>query len=78
MNETILETYPDAAPAALRTGDDHYIHFTDAFGESWCASSFSTYYLDDLGENLELFETVDDGPMTSFCPGCREGADEDA
>ncbi len=77
MNETILETYPDATPAALRTGDDNYIHFIDAFGESWCATAFSDYYLDDLGENLELFEKVDDGPMTSFCPGCQEGVDED-
>lgn len=76
--ESILEFYPDVTPAALRVGDDNYIHFTDAFGESWCASSFSTYYLDDLGEKLELMETVDDGPMTSFCPGCREGADEEA
>lgn len=75
--DSILETYPDLTPAALHVGDDNYIHFTDAFGESWCATAFSTYFLDDLGENLELIEIVDDGPMTSFCPGCREGADEE-
>ncbi len=75
--ESILETYPDVTPAALRVGDDNYIHFTDAFGESWCATAFSDYYLDDLGENLELFEKVDDGALSSFCPGCKEGVDED-
>ncbi len=76
--ESILETYPDVHPTALRVGDDNYIHFTDVFSESWCSSSYSTYFLDDLGENLELMETVNDGPMTSFCPGCQEGADEEA
>ena len=75
--ESILETYPDAVPKSLTVGDDNYIHFVDGFGESWCATGFTTYYLDDLGENLELHETVDDGPLTSFCPGCKEGADDE-
>lgn len=72
---TILETYPDANPAALMTGSDDKLHFTDAFGETWC--HYSTYFLDELGEELELFEKVDDGKLDEFCPGCKEGADEE-
>ena len=77
VDMTILETYPDATPKALRVGSDDMIHFTDAFGQSWCESMYSDYYLVTLEEELDLFETVDDKPISEFCPGCKEGCDEE-
>ncbi len=73
---TILETYPDVSPNALRVGSDDKLHFTDVWGESWCSTSFTDYFL-DLEEELEIFEKVDDGPIAEFCPGCKESADEE-
>lgn len=73
---TILETYPDANKA-LAVGSDDMLHFTDVWGESWCSSSFSVYFVSTLEYQLELFENVDDGPIDEFCPGCKEAADEE-
>jgi hypothetical protein len=74
---TILETYPDANPSALMTGSDDMLHFTDIWGESWCSTSFTDYFIGTLNEELELFEKVDDGKLDEFCPGCKEACDEE-
>lgn len=74
---TILETYPDHTPTALRIGSDNLVHFTNVFGESWCSSSVTDYFLDELNESLELFENIDDDKISSFCPGCKEAADQE-
>ncbi len=73
---TILETYPDANPASPQIGTDNMVHFTDTWGESWCASGYTNYWMDELNETLELVETIEDDKITSFCPGCKETADE--
>ncbi len=72
---TILETYPDHTPASLRVGDDNFVHFANVFGESWCASSYTDYFVVELNESLELFEKIDDDKISEFCPGCKEAAD---
>ncbi len=77
MSLSILETYPDATPKALMIGSDDKIHFTDMWGESWCSTSFTDYFVGTLNEELELFEKVDDGPIGEFCPGCAEDIDEE-
>ncbi len=77
MSLSILETYPDVTPKALMIGSDDKIHFTDMWGESWCSTAFTDYFVGTLNEELELFEKVDDGPIGEFCPGCKEGADEE-
>ena len=77
MSLTILETYPDANPSALVVGSDDKLHFTDIWGESWCQSSFTDYFIVTLEERLELFEKVDDDDISAFCPGCKEAADEE-
>ena len=73
---TILETYPDIGAATLKVGSDNFVHLTDVWGETWCASSYSTYYIEDLGEELETMEAVDDDKITSLCPGCTEAAED--
>ncbi len=74
---TILETYSDQTPGSLRVGGDNFVHFVNVYGESWCASNYTDYFIDELNESLELFEKVDDDKISSFCPGCKETADEE-